>query len=226
MTIIQKILDLFKLPDTSDTVSSVHTVTSYTPTPKMEQYYKREQIKKENNLNITYQDMVIYDMKPFDLKQPLISDGNFVCIELNDYNLNKAYEYLRYVNNLIKPFSKYYDNAVLPSKITIDYIFQGKLPASYIKLTPYTSTRKKSKYPFHLWLQYYGYYGFEYLYRLYFNQNGEIKKCDLSFNGKASERVSYQIQIRNAGSKNYVRRIDKTLYQEPYGTHTTYMYNE
>ena len=46
MTIIQKILDLFKLPDTSNAASSIHTVASYTPNPKMEQYYKREQIKK------------------------------------------------------------------------------------------------------------------------------------------------------------------------------------
>lgn len=52
MTIIQKILDLFKLPDTSNSTPSIHTVTPYAPNPKMEQYYKREELKKENNLNM------------------------------------------------------------------------------------------------------------------------------------------------------------------------------
>ena len=68
MTIIQKILDLFKLPDTSNPTPSVQVIVPHTPNPKMEQYYKRENIKKENNLNITYEDVTIYDMKPFDLK--------------------------------------------------------------------------------------------------------------------------------------------------------------
>uniref|UniRef100_UPI000FF04FE6 hypothetical protein n=1 Tax=Roseburia sp. AM23-20 TaxID=2292066 RepID=UPI000FF04FE6 len=35
--------------------------------------------------------------------------------------------------------------------------------------------------------------------------------------------VSYQIQIRNDGNENYVRRIDKTLYIEPYGTTILYI---
>lgn len=216
MTIINTILDMLKLPEDKQ-ASNNH---------KMEQYHKREGQKKEFNLAITFQDIAEYDMKPFDLKQPLISDGHFVCIALNGYNLNKAYEYLADVNNLIKPFSKYYNDAVLPNKITIERILERELPVSHLRLTPYTSTKKMSKYPLCLWLQYYGYYGFEYLYRFYFDQNGEIKKCDLSFCGNASERTSYQIQIRNDGTKNYIRRIDKTLYKEPYGTHILYMYDE
>ena len=216
MTIIQKILDTLKLPE--DKANSRNL--------KMEQYYKRENLKKDINLAIIYQDITEYDMKPFDLKQPLISDGNFVCIELNGENLNKAYTYLRNANNFISPFSQYFENAILPTQITTDYIFDGKLPVSHLRLTPYTSTKKKCKYPFYLWLQYFGDYGYEYLYRLYFGQDGEIKKCDLSFHGKPDERASYQIQVRNDGAQNYVRRIDKTLYKEPYGTHILYIYDE
>lgn len=216
MTIIQKILDMLKLSDDKQN-SGNH---------KMEQYYKRESLKKEFNLAITYQDIAEYNMNPFDLKQPLISDGNFICIGLDGYNLNIAYAYLKDINNFIKPFSKYWRNTPLPSQITTDCIFDGKLPISHLRLTPYTATKKKSKYPFYLWLQYYGSYGYEYLYRLYFDQNGEIKKCALLFHGNNTERTSYQIQIRNDGTKNYVRRIDKTIYKEPYGTHIIYMYDE
>ena len=61
-----------------------------------------------------------------------------------------------------------------------------------------------------------------YLYRLYFDQNGTFKKGDLSFNNKR-ENASFQIQIRNDGFENYVRRIDRTLYIEPYGTTTLYI---
>ncbi len=84
MSIMQKLLDLFKLPDTTDPAVTIQATSpsTYTPNPKTEQYYKREAHKKENNLNITYQDVAIYDMNPFDLKSPFISDGNFVCIAL------------------------------------------------------------------------------------------------------------------------------------------------
>nr|DAJ23538.1 MAG TPA: hypothetical protein [Caudoviricetes sp.] len=223
MTIIQKILDLFKLPDTSNAASSIHTVASYTPNPKMEQYYKREQIKKENNSNITYQDMVIYDMKPFDLKQPFITDDHFTCIALNDYNLDMAYTYLHNANALIKPFHKHLKNAILPDTIDINYnTIVSKLPVSHLRLTPYTSTMRKCKYPFYLWLQYYGEHGDYYLYRLYFNQSGNFQKGDLSFTCKKAI-ISYQIQLRNDGIENYVRRIDRTSYIEPYGTTTLYI---
>ena len=75
MSIMQKILDLFKLPDATNSVASVQiaATSTYTPNPKMEHYYKREARKKENNLNITYQDMAIFDMKPFDLKHTFMS---------------------------------------------------------------------------------------------------------------------------------------------------------
>ena len=48
MSIMQRILDLFKLPDTTRTTQSIPRTVSYTPSPKTEQYYKRESIKKEN----------------------------------------------------------------------------------------------------------------------------------------------------------------------------------
>lgn len=215
MTIIQKILGMLKLPDDEQN-SSNH---------KMEQYYKRERVKKEINLSITYQDIAEYDMKPFDLKQPLISDGNFVCIALNGYNLDKAYEYLHIANALIKPFYKYFKGVTLPNKIKTDYAYQRNIPVSHLRLTPYTSTKRKCKYTFCLWLQHFDNHGYLYTYILYFNQSGEFKKGDLSFNGEKAT-VSYQIQIRNDGTENYVRRIDKTLYKEPYGTHILYMYDE
>ena len=64
-----------------------------------------------------------------------------------------------------------------------------------------------------------------YLYKLYFDQTGDFKKGDLSFTNEKST-MSYQIQIRNDGNENYVRRIDKTLYIEPYGTTILYYIND
>ena len=224
MSIMQKILDLFKLPDTTGPAVTVQATSpsTYTPNPKMEQYYKREAHKKENNLNITYQDVAIYNMKPFDLNQPFISDGYFICIALSNHNLNLAYNYLHAANNLIKPFHKYYGGSVLPNNLRTDTVYERKLPISHLRLTPYTSTMHKCKYPFYLWLQDFDNHGYMFLYRLYFNQNGEWEKGDLSFNGNNST-ISYQFQIRNDGHENYVRRIDKTLYKEPYGTTTLYI---
>lgn len=224
MSIMQKILDLFKLPNTASSATTVQlTATStYTPNPKMEQYYKREAHKKENNLNITYQDVAIYDMNPFDLKSPFISDGNFVCIALSDHNLALAYNYLHAANNLIKPFQKYYKDSILPNRLKTNTVYNRELPVSHLRLTPYTSTMRKCKYPLYLWLQDYDNHGYMYLYKLYFDQHGEWKKGDLSFNSNNST-ISYQFQIRNDGNENYVRRIDKTLYREPYGTTTLYM---
>lgn len=224
MSIMQKLLDLFKLPDTTGSAVTVQATSpsTYTPNPKMEQYYKREAHKKENNLNITYQDVAIYDMNPFDLKSPLISDGNFVCIALSDHNLDLAYTYLHATNNLIKPFQKYYRDSILPNTLRTDTVYEGKLPTSHLRLTPCTSTMRKCKYPFYLWLHNFDNHGYMFLYTLYFDQNGEWKKGDLSFNNNNSI-ISYQFQIRNDGHENYVRRIDKTLYREPYGTTTLYM---
>lgn len=199
MTKIQKFLRLFKL-------------TASTETPISTQ--------------LSYQDIEEYNLKPFDLKYPFISDGHFTCIPLSDYNLDVAYKYLKEVNNFIMPFSKYFDNAKLPTKISTEHFNQHAFPMSHLRLTPYTKSNRKCKYPFYLWLEYYGHYGFEYLYKIYFDANGTIKKCDLNFSGNPSSRTSYRIQIRYDGHKNYVRRIDKTLYIEPYGTHTTYMHDE
>ena len=122
MSIMQKLLDLFKLPDTTDPAVTIQATSpsTYTPNPKMEQYYKREARKKENNLNITYQDVAIYDMKPFDLKHQFISE-HFTCICLDTYNLDKAYEYLHNANALIKPFYKYFKGTILPNTIDTNY---------------------------------------------------------------------------------------------------------
>lgn len=137
MSIMQKILNLFKLPDTASSATTVQSTaaSTYTPNPKMEQYYKREAHKKENNLNITYQDVAIYDMNPFDLKSPFILDGNFVCIALSDHNLGLAYTYLHAANNLIKPFQKYYRDSILPNTLRTDTVYEGKLPTSHLRLT-------------------------------------------------------------------------------------------
>ena len=140
MSIMQKALNLFKLPDTTSSATTVQSTaaSTYTPNPKMEQYYKRESHKKENNLNITYQDVAIYDMNPFDLKAPFISDGNFVCIALSDHNLDLAYNYLHAANNLIKPFQKYYKDSILPNILKTDTVYNRELPVSHLRLTPYT----------------------------------------------------------------------------------------
>lgn len=110
----------------------------------------------------------------------------------------------------------------MPNTIDTNYAIGSNLPVSHLRLTPYTSTMRKCKYPFYLWLSSQGNHGNFYLYRLYFDQNGDFKKGDLSFTSK-NATVSYQIQIRNDGNENYVRRIDKTLYIEPYGTTILYI---
>lgn len=221
MTIIQKFLDLFKLPDTKNPPLPVHTVSTYTPNPKTEQYHKRERIKWENNLNISYKDVSIYDMKPFNLKQPFNYES-FAYIALDGYNLDKAYEYLYTVTTLLKPFHKYFRSVISPTEIDTECIYPQNYPSSLIALTPYTSTKRNCKYPICLWLQHKGEHGCGYMYRLFFNQSGEFKKGDLSFTTKKSTE-SFQIQIRNNGVENYIRRIDKTLYVKPYGTTILYM---
>lgn len=221
MSIMKKILALFKLSDTIPSTPSNHTVVPYTPMPQMEQYHKRKAEQKKNNLNITYQDISMYDRKPFDLNYPLISDGNFICIALANNNLDLAYHYLHVANTLLKPFHKYYQNSVLPNNLHTDYVLGNKLPTSHLRLTPYTATMRKCKYPFYLWLQDFTTYGYVFLYRLYFNQKGEWTKGDLTFHG--DHYTTYQIQIRNDGTENYVRRIDRTLYKEPYGTEILYI---
>ncbi len=134
MTIIRKILDLFKKPTTTNPAPFTPAFTTYTRSPKTEQYYRREKIKKENNLNISYQDVAIYDMKPFSLKQPFLSDNFFTCIALNSYNLNKAYDYLHIANAIIKPFYQYFNDAILPNRIDIGYMYEQKVPISHLRL--------------------------------------------------------------------------------------------
>ena len=225
MSIMRKILKLFNQQNFQDTTTSIQTDFAHVKKNKMEQYYKREQVKFEINRRISYQDISIYDKKPFDLKQPFIVDDHFTCISLSGSNLDLAYHYLQLVNEIIKPLHKYFKDITLPNKIKTDYLYNNVLPTSHLRLTPYTSTMRKCKYPFYLWLQDFDDYGYVYLYRLYFNQNGFFQKGDLSINGKHAT-ISYQIQIRNDGLKNYVRRIDKTLYTEPNGTVTVYINNQ
>lgn len=192
-------------------------------------YYKNIAKQKENNLQITYNDVECYDLRPFDLNKPFMSDGHFTAITLEGDNLEKAYGYLKVVNDILMPFKHLFENALFPDKIGTDYRFgrsDENLPVSHLRLSPYTATMKKNKYPFWLWLSYCNDFGSEYIYMIYFNQQGEIGKCDLSLHGCNDARISYESKIRRNENGLYVMRINKTLYVEPYGTKIIYHYHE
>lgn len=185
--------------------------------------------KKENNLNISYDDMKCYDLKPFDLKKPFISDGHFTAIALEGENLEKAYKYLNTIHEILSPFKHLYVKADFPNKIGIDYMFgctDGHLPVSHLRLSPYTATMRNNKYPFWLWLSSCSEYGTEYIYMIYFNQDGEIGKADLSLHGFNGSRLSYESKIRQNENGLYVMRINETIYVEPYGTKILYHYQD
>lgn len=177
---------------------------------------------EENDTQITYDDIKEYDNKPFDLNNKFISDGNFTAIKLSDRNLDIAYEYLQKINNLIYPYRYLYENVSFPEEISVDYMPNSVLPISHLRLTPYTKTMRKSKYPLCLWLSNFGYYGVEYIYIVYFDTDGNIGKCDLSFHVMGEAKVSYETKIRKNNDGIYVSKINKTLYSFPYGTKTIY----
>lgn len=185
-----------------------------TPTPSEE--------NKENDIRITYDDIKEYDNKPFDLNNQFISDGNFIAIKLFDRNLDIAYKYLREINDLISPYKYLYENVNFPKEISVDYLPNSMLPISHLRLNPYTETMKKKKYPLCLWLSNFGYYGVEYIYIIYFDIDGNIGKCDLSFHVMGESKVSYETKIRKNQNSLYVSKINKTLYSFPYGTKTIY----
>ncbi len=194
-----------------------------------DKYYENIAKKKENNLNISYDDMKCYDLKPFDLKKPFISGGHFTAIALEGENLEKAYKYLNTIHEILSPFKHLYEKADFPNKIGIDYLFgctDGHLPVSHLRLSPYTATMRNNKYPFWLWLSSCSEYGTEYIYMIYFNQDGEIGKADLSLHGFNGSRLSYESKIRRNENRLYVMRINETIYVEPYGTKILYHYQD
>lgn len=204
-----------------------HNVISDSPKQSYnhDDYYEKLAQQKKNNLQISYSDIEQYNMKPFDLNKPFISDGDFTAIELEGSNLEKAYKCLDEINEILFPFKNLYERAVFPSKIGVDYAFRdpkSSLPVSYLHLTPYTATMKESKYPFFLCLSYFSDYGFDYYYLIYFNQSGTIGKCDLVLHGSSGARLSYETKIRRNENGLYVMRINKTIYVEPYGTKIIY----
>lgn len=244
MKIIEKILDKFKLQSTRKMENTPDILVSDTQTRKNSEketdnkkydtskynhddYYARIAKQKENNLHITYEDVECYDLRPFDLNKPFISDGHFTTIELEKDNLNKAYYYLQKIHDVLSPFRHLYENVIFPNKIGTDYgtwSSENHLPISHLRLTPYTATMKNNKYPFWLWLSHCNDYGAEYIYMIYFNQDGEIGKADLIFHGSNGARLSYESKIRRNKNGLYVMQINKTLYVKPYGTKIIYHY--
>lgn len=175
------------------------------------EYYDRINAEKANNLNISFEDVEKYDMKPFDLKKPFISDGNFTIIELEGENLETAKAAMILVNRLLTPYKDLYLKS-LPSKITTGYILNQKLPYSYLRLNPYTYSHLDREYPLLLWLSY---YGNEYLYKINFDKDGKVGNCDLQI-------YNYTVQIEKNNYGLYVKRISETLKRPPFGTKTLY----
>lgn len=212
-----------------ETIKALTSATDSNTKNNHYDYYERIAKQKENNLQITYDDVECYDLTPFDLNKPFISDGHFTLIELEGENLEKAYGYLQMVHNILMPFKNLFESAIFPEKISTGYDFgdsKDHLPTSHLRLQPYTATKKENKYPFYLWLSFFGYYGTEYIYMIYFNQDGEIGKADLNLHGSNGTRLSYESKIRRNENGLYVMRINKTLYVEPYGTKIIYHYKD
>ncbi len=222
MLFMDKLLDIFKLESTREAERERKNEKELSP------YHAITINQRQNNLDISYTDIEKYSMKPFDLNKPFLTDGDFTVVGLDGENLQKAYCYLSEVHRILEPFLHLYKGAAFPNRIGLDSEFFRpiKLPVSYIRLTPYTATRKESKYPFYLLLSFYGYYGVEYWYVIYFDQSGEIGKCDLSLQGSNGAKFSYQSKIRRNKDGLYVMRIDKTIYVEPYGTKILYHYSD
>lgn len=187
-----------------------------------EKYYENIRKQKESNLHITYEDVKIYNAKPFDLNAPFISDEHFTAIELSGSNLEIAYNYLSEINSLLLSYKYLYEDADFPPKISVEYISNRELPISHLRLIPYTATMRKSKYPLALWLSNSGYYGTEYIYAIYFDQEGNIGQCELSLHGSGGIGISYETKIGRNENGLYILRISKTLYSPPYGTTTIY----
>lgn len=185
-------------------------------------YYDNIRKQRESNLNISYEDIKIYDTKPFNLKELFVCDGNFTAIELYGNNLEIAYEYLEEINSLLFPYNNLYEDAKFPEIIDIEYKANSKLPISHLRLIPYTATMRKSKYPLCLWLSNIGEYGTEYIYSIYFDREGNIGQCELSLHGSFGIGISYETKIRRNEYGLYILRISKTLYSPPYGTTTIY----
>lgn len=233
MSFISKILDVFKLESTGE-IENVEEISisdrkEEKTSNAYNQYYENISKEKENNLQITCEDVECYDLRPFDLNKPFISDGNFVAIELEGANLEKAYEYMQAVHDILEPYKHLFENAIFPDKIRTDYWVwnpENHLPVSHLRLTPYTATMKENKYPFYLWLSYCGDCGAEYVYMIYFNQLGKVGKCDLSLSCSNSSKISYETKIRQNEHGLYVMRITRTLYIEPYGTEIIYHYKD
>ena len=241
MSFISKILDAFKMESTREMENTADGFVPDEQTVKKSEnetndekynnndYYARIAMQKENNLKITYDDVECYDLRPFDLNKSFISDGHFTAIELEGDNLEKAYKYLQVVHDILMPFKHLFENAIFPNKIGTGYDFgdsKDHLSTSHLRLQPYTATMKENKYPFYLWLSFFGYYGTEYIYMIYFNKDGEIGKADLNLHGSNGARLSYESKIRRNENGLYVMRINKTLYVEPYGTKIIYHYQD
>lgn len=187
-----------------------------------DKYYNNLKKQRENNLTISYEDVKMYDSKPFNIKGNFISDGSFTAIELSGGNLEKAYAYLREINDLLIPHKCLYEDTVFPDKINTEHMFGKELPISHLRLIPYTATRRKSKYPLCLWLSNSGDYGTEYIYVLYFDKEGNLGQGELSLHGIDGIGISYETKVRRNENGLYILRISKTLYSPPYGTTTIY----
>ena len=213
MTFMRRVIDALNMENWKKPITNERTANN-----KYEEYYNRINKEKANNLNISYNDVSKYDMKPFDLNKDFITDGNFMAIELDGKNLDIAYQTLQFVNEMLTPYRKYYSTS-LPSRITTEYLFGRKLPHSHLRLNPYTHSHEENEFPLLLWIAYSGDYGNEYLYKIYFDANGKIGSCDLQF-------YNYTVQIRKKDGNLFVKKISKTLKEPPYGTKTLYIYDQ
>lgn len=191
-----------------------------------EKYNDNIKKQKENNLHITYEDIELYDKKPFDLSGRLISDEHFTAMELAGNNLSIAYKCLQEINRLLLMHKDLYEETEFPKVINTEYMFNRKLPISHLRCIPYTATMRKSKYPLCLWLSNVGDYGTEYIYAIYFDREGNIGQCELSLHGSDGIGISYETKIRRGEGGLYILRINKTLYSPPYGTTTIYHHRD
>lgn len=209
MKIIDNFLDLLRLKPTEGE-------------KKYKQQLQRDALKGEINSSVTYDDIKKYDRLPFNLNQEIRHDDRWSYILFDSENLKTAYTYFDTINNLLLKYRSFFDKeAKIPNKILTGRNFTGE-PNSHIRLEPYTSTMREYKYPVILWLCNYGENESGYLYRIYLNNKGNIGKCDITLDGTYPIQVTYQIQIRTRNGGLYVRRIDRTIYYEPYGTKTLY----
>lgn len=157
---------------------------------------------------------------PFVLNEKTSLYVKFNYIPISGENIKTVDNIIDELNAILEPYKKYIGKSFLTKKyergstILADHY-------SNIRVGLTTPSGKEAKYPTCLVLGYWNAnHGSEGVSFIYFLKNGDIGKAELA---RIVGEKSYQVKMKIIDGSLQVRRIDKTLYEEPYGTKTLYI---